>query len=80
VGARIGGLVDEDRRRSSGLVLRACPRPGVRARVLLAWVRSLGKKPKRSPCHPGAAGKGKAGRANGSEPSMTSRYLETPDR
>jgi hypothetical protein len=30
VGAQIGGLVHADRRRSSGLVLRACPRPGVR--------------------------------------------------
>ena len=65
-----------DRRRSSGLVLRACPRPGVRARVLPAWVRSPGKKPERFSCHPGAAGEGKAGRANVSEPSMTPRYLQ----
>lgn len=72
--SQIGGLIRADRRRYSGLVLRACPRPGVRARVLLARVRSLGKKPKQSSCHPGAAGEGKAGRVNESEPLMTPRY------
>ncbi len=69
-----GWLVHADRRRNSGLVLVACPRPGVRARVLLARVRSPGKKPRQFPCHPEAAGEGKAGRANSSEPLMTPRY------
>lgn len=72
--SQIGGLVRADRRRYSGPVLEACPCPGVRARVLPVRVRSLGKKPKRFPCHPGAAGEGKAGRANSSEPLMTPRY------
>ena len=42
VNSQIGGSVGADRRRSSRLVLRACPRPGVRARVLPVRVRSPG--------------------------------------
>jgi len=72
--SQIGGLIRADRRRNSGLVLRACPRPGLRARVLLVRVRSPGKKPKQLSCHPRAAGEGKAGRVNSSEPLMTPRY------
>jgi hypothetical protein len=64
VSSQIGGLIDAGQRRSFRLVLGACPRPGVRARVLPAWVRSPGKKPELFPCHPGAAGKGKTGRVN----------------
>lgn len=45
--SQIGGLIHAGRRRNSGLVLKACPRPGVRARVLPVRVRSPGKKPKR---------------------------------
>jgi hypothetical protein len=73
---QIGGLVRADRRHCSGLVLKARPLSGVRARVLLVRVRSPEKKPERVPCHPGAAGKGKAGWANASEPLMTSRHCE----
>ena len=67
------------RRRSSRLVLRACPCPGVRARVLPARVRSPGKS-LRAPVSSGGGGRGEGRAGESREPSLMSRYRAAPDR
>jgi hypothetical protein len=71
---RIGG--PSHRQSSSGLVLAACPHSGVRRRCCACGVRSPGGEAQGLSFRPGVTGKGKTGRVNVSESSLTPRYPE----
>src|SRR6266550_471367 len=71
---RIGG--PSHRQSSSGLVLTACPHSGVRRRCCRLWGTKPGGEAQGLSFRPGVTGKGKTGRVNVSESSLTPRYPE----
>jgi len=71
---RIGG--PSHRQSSSGLVLAACPHFGVRRRCCRLRGAKPGGEAQGLSFRPGVTGKGKTGRVNVSESSLTPRYPE----
>ncbi len=65
-----------DRQSSSGLVLTACPHSGVRRRCCRLRGAKPGGEAQGLSFRPGVTGKGKTGRVNVSESSLTPRYPE----
>ena len=69
---------DQDRRRNSGLVLRAWPRPGVRRRRSRRGPKLQAKAQER-PFHPGATGERQIGRVKNLNLWLMSREGSSAD-